>query len=350
MGLVGMGFFYSVFGFVLASVFFLPQDAKGIFAEVSLKEVMAPRFQSVKLVEDGPLSAVYFAKEGGLYAVGRKALWFFDDHKAKIKKIPVSGIEKKEHIVASAKSGSVVALATTSHLFIVDFARELLKQVPLPYDGEAKKAPFFSHLGALKGGFIWAHTTGIYHYDLETSSLTKTLESHPLAQDDRISFRLDGEAAWVLRKDFLLLVPLDGTQKASQILQKGFSPFLDVKVTHEGFLLLAKDSALRLDKSGALMGAVPVRPPRHLLAMAYEDDTHSYLLSDGKVEIYHLGDKKKVYGQLPLFEQPVSKALLYKKEDSLVTLLDGKMRVYSLGSLSSGAISSRPRGGSTMTY
>ncbi len=313
---------------IVAGLFAYASVSYGDFQKANLVPIELSAYQQDSISKDLPLQGVTISKNQHIIAVGQKYLWQFDPRTTHLSKIDL-GLSSNEPIMAWVLGTDEVFVATRTHLISYDPSshernefRSLTKKVSdipnLQRDetlrqntGENVQHEFNPEisndnergfntltLAPHPSGCLWFANSHIYFANRLDKTLSPLGENQYVQDHDLVRAN---HSVWVARGPYLLNFDLAAPDGNIRVVQKTYSRISDLIINEKSMFVVTPETVLKLSTQGRLAQAIPAAGKRQVVAADFTEEQHTYLLSDGTLEFYHLTSKASAFAKISDF-------------------------------------------------
>ncbi len=288
----------------------------------SIKRLNLLPNQLVNIQKDRPISDAMLSSDGAIWFTGKRYLWQWIPSLSSLKRIQINHHPKAEDhaLKALATNGKQVFIAGDNSLYKVSFDPIKVVQFNRPGKINGKHVNF--------AGFgeenLWIHTTGLYNLDLLANRLTKKAPFKFLSSKDKVVISNEDKYFFFSKGRDLYQQTLTKVGKTAKKIATFSSPIKTL--TLQGHKLTAHDHSriLKFDLKNKISQNIPVSQGRKLLLSYSNIYDHSYLFSDGLLEVIHLPSKNTDYYRI---ESEVSKTSQMIYQSPYLVLLQNQIPV-----------------------
>lgn len=309
-------------------------------AKVEAKEIILSPFKTESITTEGPIrgavvtssqnepNVAKFADKPAIWMVGGESLWRWDLASNLLTRIalPRISVEKdsKKSFCCIGSDGVNVFVADQDNLYVLQLLNQKIFKISLPKEKFGEIRAFTG-----EGDDFWlVFSRGLARFDRYSKTLGTTFITKNSLKE--IPYKSKHANVFMI-KSHRTLSMLDLSTDKSRITQifKTSIPILDLQNSGNGLILSTAHSVLRIDYSGNVLQSMPVENRRTLLAMDINPKSHSYLFSDGLLEVYNPINKKIQRYALSL-NHPIDIKEIRLTGEFLVLINSSSIRAFSL--------------------
>jgi len=271
-------------------------------------EILEPNpYQISKIIEDTIISKP-FIYDNHAYWVGHTSFWQWDLSKNSLNRVKVSQ-NNTDLAACLIINDSEAYLATDNTLFQIN-------------NGQQKTIIKASQSNGVTRGMLfekkwvyWIHDSGIWKYDKTSATITK-LSPPNLQPSDKI-LKISDRSMLFTRGQYLISYQF--AQAKVTVVQKGFNSFITGESLPEYTLLSSSGGVTQLSTAGDLIKIIPMNDERKLISSTFSAAQHSYLLSDGTLEIYNNKSKRSGYITTSMQSSKLAEARLSQRDNIIIS-------------------------------
>lgn len=260
-----------------------------------IREIKLGPKQTEAITKDAPVKNISLSSDGKRAAIlGQQFVWFWDfDKKILSKLTSFSTSDQMSHILFL--DTNAVAVSGPRQLQIVDTETQTASII---WQAEQTQGTTIN-LERSGNSLVLLHTEGVFKYDLAEAKREKIFGAGLFKKDDKAVIGDNESELWIIR-DFRLLRKSIQDQKVRSILiHKGTQPLRSLAFVDGEVWVANLNTVVRFNVDGKFLSAIPVESNRKLLRMDIQPQRHSYLFTDGLIEIFELSTKEHVQYRLP---------------------------------------------------
>lgn len=298
-------------------------DSKNTNELLTATEMILPRYQSLSLDKDFPASNLIL--DGStLYIAGRRSIWKWNLKGKALRRINLFGKKEKGQLKGLTTDGISIMTAYDKGVFRVrkNPLRVLKYTHPMAVGGKTIA------LTGQSDKILWVHSKAIMNVDRYGQTLIPRFVKTGLKPGDKVLHDSIGGILWISRGNTIRRAVIGATIKSPEVVFESKKKILGIHLAGSQLMAHTARSVIRLNQEGKHLQSIPVTGSRELATMQILGNSHSYLFSDGLLEIFNLTSRTSRRYKLPL--ENARNAVLGVGEGVATVIDDGIPRAFSL--------------------